>query len=127
MKTRRILLLAVCGLCLAGCKTGKKNQELLERELRCQEDHIYELEDALDQCECELESVRRENQTLKKDGGGAGRDQGPGGPASLPIIELPPDSGSSRPSRRGGQDEPRPPVVEPGEEFTPPSASDSSA
>ncbi len=46
MKTRRILLLVVCGLCLTGCKSGKQNQELLERELRYQEERIYELEDA---------------------------------------------------------------------------------
>ncbi len=117
MNTRRILLLAVCGLCLAGCKSGKRNQELLERELRCQEDHIYELEDALDQCECELESARRENQTLKKDG--ASGDRGSSG-GSLPIIDMPDDSGPTRSNRRGGrQDEPTPPIVEPGEEFTP--------
>jgi hypothetical protein len=117
MKTRRILLLAVCGLCLSGCKTGKRNQELLERELRCQEDQIYELESALDQCESELESARRENQTLKK--GGAASDLSPRGSSNVPIIEMPSDSGSPRPNRPGRQDEPALPIVEPGEEFIP--------
>jgi hypothetical protein len=117
MKTRRILLLAVCGLCLSGCKSGKGNQELLERELRCQEDHIYELESALDQCEAELESARRENQTLKRDG--AASDQGPRGSSNVPIIELPSDSGSPRSTPRGRPQEPSLPIVEPGEEFTP--------
>jgi hypothetical protein len=117
MKTRRILLLAVCGLCLSGCKSGKRNQELLERELRCQEDQIYELEAALDQCESELESARRENQTLKRDG--AGSDRGPAGSSSVPIIDLPSDSGSPRSNPRRRQEEPSVPIVEPGEEFTP--------
>ncbi|HEX4143384.1 MAG TPA: hypothetical protein VHY91_07525 [Pirellulales bacterium] len=117
MKTRRILLLAVCGLCLSGCKSGKGNQELLERELRCQEDHIYDLEAALDQCEAELESARRENQTLKRDGGGG--DQGPRGSSNVPIIEMPSDSSSPRSSPRGRPQEPSLPIVEPGEEFVP--------
>jgi hypothetical protein len=92
---------------------------LLERELRCQEDHIYELEAALDQCEAELESVRRENQTLKKDGGG--NDLGPRGSGSsnVPIIELPSDSAPPRARPRGRPEEPSLPIVEPGEEFIP--------
>jgi hypothetical protein len=119
MKTRRILLLVVCGLCLAGCKSGKQNQELLERELRYQEERIYELEDALDQCESELEYSRRDSQSPgdKRAGGGGGRT----GSSNLPIIDLPSDSGPSRPSRRN-EPEPVMPTVEPGEEFTPPAA-----
>ncbi|HTU25201.1 MAG TPA: hypothetical protein VMF30_07380 [Pirellulales bacterium] len=126
MKTRRILLLAVCGLYLAGCRSGKNNQELLERDLRCQEDQIYELEAALDQCEAELESVRRENQTLKR-GGATGGDLSPGGSSNVPIIDLPSDRGGSRATPSGPQDAPALPTVEPGEEFIPPSENPSGA
>ena len=49
MNARRILLVLICGFGLTGCKSTRQNQELLERELRWQEDRIYELENALDE------------------------------------------------------------------------------
>jgi hypothetical protein len=52
-------------LALAGCKSDL-NQQLLERELRYQEDQIYQLQDEL-QAKCaRLESVAGENQSLRR-------------------------------------------------------------
>ncbi len=72
-----------------GCKSDGGSQELLERELRCQEDRIYQLEDELDEMGRALESSRRENQSIKKEI--AGGDRGPGSTAvtAPPAIEAP--------------------------------------
>jgi hypothetical protein len=57
-----LLALATCAL--VGCQTGG-NTELLERQLRIQEDRIYDLEDEL-QRHCKmLQACRKENQALK--------------------------------------------------------------
>jgi len=48
-----------------GCRNDP-NIALLERELRQQEDKIYEAEDLAEDCKLELESCRRENAALKK-------------------------------------------------------------
>jgi hypothetical protein len=81
------------GLCAApGCKSHG-NSELLERELRCQEDRIYQLEDELDEACYALESSRRENEALKKElaGGdkGAGGRFAPSASGGLPKILTP--------------------------------------
>ena len=58
-------LVAVAAVAAAGCKSDF-NQQLLERELRLQEDQIYHLQDQLaDKC-ARLESVGAENQSLKR-------------------------------------------------------------
>ncbi len=121
MNTRRILLVFVCGCCLTGCKSGRQNQELLERELRFQEDRIYELENALDECEYELECSRRDTPSSGGQSSGGGNRRS-GGSSGLPIIDMSPDSGSGAPRPRvpGDNDQPVMPTVEPGEEIAPP-------
>ncbi len=57
---------------IAGCRTDA-NKQLLERELRLQEDTIYELEAVIDEHRQRIESCRRENSALRqtnKAGGG---------------------------------------------------------
>jgi outer membrane murein-binding lipoprotein Lpp len=124
MKPHRITALAVAGLLLAGCRSGGNN-ELVERELRWQEDQIYELEDALDSCESQLESAQRENAALKKELGGGDRDRDPQ-PLSTPMLDFP--SGPAAPARGNrpnAKQRTAAPLVEPGveidpgEEFTP--------
>lgn len=75
---------AIACVAAQGCKSHG-NSELLERELRCQEDRIYQLEDELDEMCNALESSRRENQALKKEVSGG--DKGPG--QSAPSVSVP--------------------------------------
>lgn len=63
MNVRCMLLLVLSGSLTAGCQNA--NQELVERELRLQEDRIYQLEDELDRHCKALQACRAENQTLK--------------------------------------------------------------
>lgn len=72
------------GLVAAGCKTDI-SQQLLERELRMQEDQIYVLQDEIqDKC-ARLEYVAAENRSLKKQLGIVDAD------ASLPSrVNVPP-------------------------------------
>ena len=124
MNLHRIAWIACCGglLFLPGCHGGT-NRALVERELRLQEERIYELEDALCQCEAEAESACRENEALKNDL--ARGDRATSASSTSPVLELP-----SKPKRRGRRgDEPgspiEPPVIDPGipiesgEEFNP--------
>ena len=75
---------AVFCIVAPGCKSHGSNQELLERELRCQEDRIYQLEDELDEACYALESSRRENESLKKEV--AGGDKGAGGRFTPSVV-----------------------------------------
>ena len=72
-----------------GCKSDGGSQELLERELRCQEDRIFQLEDDLDDMCFALEASRRENQTIKLEKSGG--DKGAGTPSATvaPTVEAP--------------------------------------
>ena len=102
---------AVIALVMTGCKSDL-NQQLLERELRYQEDQIYQLQDELaEQC-ARLEHVAGENSSLRKQLGvsagdaatpGRGRQpRMPGVPPATPVppaIEIP-DAGPRLP--RGG-------------------------
>ena len=103
---------AVLGVCLAaGCKSDL-NQQLLERELRMQEDQIYLLQDEL-QAKCaRLERTIGENGSLKKQLGigetdpAQGRPKMPGGlfsgqaaagaPTALPPPMPPGNAGTTR-------------------------------
>lgn len=59
-----ILPLAALLLAVTGCG-NRARYELLERDLRWQEDDLYSLEDELDEVCAQLESCRRENDTLR--------------------------------------------------------------
>jgi hypothetical protein len=60
----RTILLGSLLAALSGCQSGG-NTELLERQLRIQEDRIYQLEDELERHCKMLQACRKENQTLK--------------------------------------------------------------
>jgi len=79
------------GLVSSGCKSDI-SQQLLERELRMQEDQIYLLQDEVQERCARLEHVAAENRSLKKQLGIVDAD------ASLPSrIDVPP--GVSAPAR----------------------------
>ena len=84
-------IVAICCAVAPGCKSNG-NSELLERELRCQEDRIYKLEDELDEMCYALESSRRENESLKKELSGG--DKGAGG-RFAPSSGGPPKTSTS--------------------------------
>ncbi|MBS0209774.1 MAG: hypothetical protein JSS27_12560 [Planctomycetes bacterium] len=101
--TLRLVILFVLAVVTAGCRNGA-TQELLERDLRRQEDRIYELEDKLqDQCDL-VEATRRENDALRaqvgreatspsddtpRRGNGGWRPRGEGGRLLPPSVKLP--------------------------------------
>ncbi|MFM8635534.1 MAG: hypothetical protein ACKOEX_12105 [Planctomycetia bacterium] len=128
--------LAVVVVAAAGCKSDF-NQQILERELRLQEDQIYQLQDTLQNTCVRLDHVAAENQSLKKQLGiadvtesrpgrsgptpspsGTRAAPAPGAPALAPPVlvpptveDLPPPPRSSAPpggSRFGSPDEPPP-------------------
>lgn len=81
-------LIVCAAACLAGGCKSDFNQQVLERELRMQEDQIYHLQDELQAASARLSRVASENVSLKKqlgiaDGGG------PALPASAPNRFLP--------------------------------------
>ncbi len=87
MRTMHIAL-AVLLLAGAGCRTNT-NQVLLERDLRLQEDKIYQLECMLEDACAAREATLRENEALKRELSG---ERGPGAagggePAGLPSVE----------------------------------------
>ncbi len=75
------LLLAV----LAGCRS-RGEIDILERELRLQEDKIYELEDQLQGTQSQLEAAQRENDTLRAQTEPGGVKVGPATPPAAPRI-----------------------------------------
>ncbi len=106
MDTSRGQIFLLSGLLLF-CGCGKAaQQQLVERELRQQEDRIYQLQDYIHQYQAMLESCRRENLSLKRELGIEDETVEP--PSELPF----------RRSRRPGV-ELAPPAVEPGEPLDP--------
>ncbi|MFO0898564.1 MAG: hypothetical protein U0836_14170 [Pirellulales bacterium] len=84
------LLLALA----AGCRS-RGELEILERELRLQEDQIYQLEDELQGTKSQLEAVQRENDTLRAKAEGSGATTAPSGstrvlPGPAPDAEMAP-------------------------------------
>ncbi len=100
---------------LSGCKTDL-NQQLLERELRMQEDQIYRLQDELQSKASRLDRAVGENSSLKRqlgiaDAGGTVASPGRGGgaaparpsaaapafvaPPQLPKISIPAPAGAA--------------------------------
>jgi hypothetical protein len=88
--------LAAAALCAAGCKSDL-NQQLLERELRYQEDQIYQLQDELAEKCARLEHVAGENTSLRKqlgvseaDSAAPSRGRRPRAPGVPPASTVPP-------------------------------------
>src|SRR5262245_52032902 len=75
------LLLAV----MAGCRS-RGEIDILERELRLQEDKIYELEDQLQGTQSQLEAAQREAHTLRAQTEPGGVKIGPATPPAAPRI-----------------------------------------
>ena len=96
-------VLATLLSCL-GCKSDL-SQQLLERELRMQEDQIYQLQDELqDKC-ARLERTAGENSSLKRqlgftEGDSPARGRGlslPGSPSAPPRLPMGPAAGPTQP------------------------------
>lgn len=88
MKPWRVVLALLLCLATCGCQTGRdRNRELLERELRWQEDDLFQLEDQLDDAQQKLDSCRRENEALRKQLAAGGEIQAPSG-LSQPSVDL---------------------------------------
>lgn len=139
--TRRCGWLAAAALLAAGCKSDL-NQQLLERELRYQEDQIYQLQDELaDKC-ARLENVAGENASLRRqlgvsdtDPAAPSRGRRPRTPGVPPAATVPPalavpDAGPLPAPRGGGPPvDLAPPTLEgvpplPAEPGKPPATSD---
>ena len=85
--------MALAAACLAGCKSDL-NQQLLERELRYQEDQIYQLQDELQEKCARLERAAGENASLRRQLG-VGDEAAPatprrGRPGVKPAAPVPP-------------------------------------
>jgi hypothetical protein len=123
--TRVVGFVLAAAVCAAGCKSDL-SQQLLERELRMQEDQIYQLQDELQDKSARLNHVAGENQSLRRQlgfvdgdaapsrGGAAPSRSGSGrSPMALPTpaepVLVPPaiDLPGSAPA---GGPAPRPPV-----------------
>ena len=76
-------------LALAGCKTDL-NQQLLERELRMQEDQIYHLQDQLLSKSARLERTAGENASLRRQLGIGDAPSASGRASSAPTFVPPP-------------------------------------
>jgi hypothetical protein len=118
------LLLASLGVAVAGGCKSDLNQQLLERELRYQEDQIYYLQDELAEKKARLDHVASENVSLRRQlGVGATDNPAPsrGGrllaprvaPATTvpPAIEVP-DASPLPPPRNGPPVDLTPPSLE---------------
>jgi len=129
MDVRALAIACLAVACLAGCKSDL-SQQLLERELRYQEDQIYGLQDDLQAARNRLERTASENANLRRqlglgDADAAVRRGGPAGsrPFALPppvnvppALEIP-DSGGPARGGPGGRSVPgpgdlAPPVLE---------------
>jgi len=97
---RSLCGVAIAAMLVVGCKTDL-NQQLLERELRMQEDQIYHLQDELQSKAARLERAVGENSSLKRQlgitdaGPATGRMGAPGGAggrssAAAPTFVPPP-------------------------------------
>jgi len=65
MRAWHFVILLLGGLAATGCRSDP-NVAIVERELRLQEDKIYQLQDCIDEQRSIIESCRRENSTLHK-------------------------------------------------------------
>jgi hypothetical protein len=109
---KRLAAVMVAAAASAGCRSDL-NQQLLERELRLQEDQIYQLQDELQFKASRLDRIAVENASLKKQLGIVDAD------ASLPSKTQPPP-GIAEPARPAAAPSLSPPAVE----FVPPPRTD---
>ena len=65
MDSYRWLFVALAGFVLVGCHGGVET-DVLERELRLQEDRIYALQDKIDEYRAMLDSCQRDNQSRRR-------------------------------------------------------------
>lgn len=100
MDTSRTSIILLCGLLLTGCNQAGQRRELVERELRLQEDRIFKLQAYIHEYQDLLDSCRRENDSLKRELG------------IEATTAAPPATGSGPPSERAAPFQP--PVIEPG-------------
>ncbi len=117
-------LVALVGI--AGCRHADLNRELVERELRLQEDELYRLHDEIAKSENLLEAAERKNEVLERELQQA-RAGGAVAPEVLPTMPpAPPDPTRDRAPRPDSGVPPlelAPPKVEvPGLQGPPPSA-----
>ena len=107
-RARPIFVMAAVVLCCLGCKSDLSEQ-LLERELRMQEDQIYQLQDELQDTSVRLDRAAGENTSLKKQLG-FGANDGPS-PRRGPFL---PPAGQPAPAIRSGPSQPLlvPPAID---------------
>ena len=85
----RVIVLALAGLlCGSGCRTDLSHQ-LLERELRMQEDQIYQLQDELQDACARLDRTAGENRSLRRQLGFTDGDAVAPAPAATPPGRRP--------------------------------------
>ena len=90
MKTSLVAILWLGCLAAAGCRSDP-NMQLLERELRLQEDMLYEMENLVDEYESKLDSCRQKNTALRKELEEAGPQRSV--PTEAPSAEEPKQNG----------------------------------
>lgn len=91
-----LLTLLVLSLWATGCRTSR-GTEALERELRYQEDMIYQLQDYIETYKCYLDECRRENKACRQKTGSSrqaasvldGKERGDDIELTPPSVELP--------------------------------------
>jgi len=101
-----MLALVLLGL-TSGCRTTDPSVQLLESELRYLEDKVYALQDVVHQKDSQIASVRRENESLRKQLGLPEGTQTTSQPESLPTP-----LGGSRITSRPDNDSLTSPVIE---------------
>jgi hypothetical protein len=109
---RRFSLAAVVLLALTGCRHSDVSRELVEREMRLQEDEVYHLQAEVGERETLLTAARRENEILRRE---LVEARSPGG-TPAPRVDIPPAPDSMPPTRRSRGEPPAadaaPPVIE---------------
>ncbi len=118
-----LLIVALPALILSGCMhQARNNQQLLERELRLQEDCIWRLKWAMEDQQRALDDARQQAETFKKEADALRGKAATGPDLSPPSSILAPSGGGGR-DRDPSQLPPAPntgPLVEPGTEIAPP-------
>ncbi len=93
MKPLRYMVIFALSVSAVGCKVSKQDAELLERDLRIQEDEIYSLRDCVDTYQHKLEACRQENRALRQELAARGGSVDSMVPPSLdrgPAVDLGP-------------------------------------